>query len=135
MPSRVIISSVNTKTPRNAAVPAARPSWPDEASSRPSMFSCICRPARHMWTVSEATRTAADERQHPFPERLVGRLGEEHAGGDADENRRQNPPPHGRNQALPAGFPQVGEADGHDEERLEAFPQRHDERLHHDDLP
>ena len=55
MPSRVIISSVKAKTPTKAA----RPVLTDDAASRPSMSFFMCRPARHMWTVSDATRTAA----------------------------------------------------------------------------
>ena len=55
MPSRVIISSVNAKTPQNAA----GPSFGEDAASLPSMSFFMCRPARHMCTVSEATRNAA----------------------------------------------------------------------------
>ena len=61
MPSRVIISSVNTEDAeeRRAA------DFADEASSCPSISRFMCRPARHMWTVSDATRTAATSASTP----------------------------------------------------------------------
>ena len=37
----------------------------------------------------------------------------------------------GRNELAPPGLPQVGEADGDDEKRLEPFPEGDDERLEH----
>ena len=55
IPSRVIMSSVNPNTPRNAPVPALRV----DARSFPSISSFMRRPARHICTVSDATMTAA----------------------------------------------------------------------------
>ena len=61
IPSRVIISSVNMNTPKNAAAPV----FTDDASSLPSMWRFMCRPARHMCTVSDATSTAATRARTP----------------------------------------------------------------------
>ena len=55
MPSRLIIRTVNRNTPSKGPEPAR---WL-EVRSRPSMSPFMCRPARHMWTVIEATETAA----------------------------------------------------------------------------
>ena len=55
MPSRVIISSVNRKTPMNAA----RPVFIVELKRLLSMSFLMRRAVRHMWTVSDATETAA----------------------------------------------------------------------------
>ena len=64
------------------------------------MFFFKCRPARHMWTMSEATEHGGDQRQDAFPERLVRRPGEEDAGADAEGNRREDAPVDGGDQAL-----------------------------------
>ena len=92
----------------------------------------MCRPARHMWTVSDATRKAATIPRTPSQKRLVPRLGEQQAGPDAQRNRGGNAPVDGRNQLASAGLAKVGEADGHDEKRLEPFAEGNDERLQHD---
>ena len=107
----------------------------DAASSRPSMFFLRCAAGPPHVDDERADEGGGDQGQDALPESLIGRPGEEHASGDADDDRRQDAPAHGGNQALPAGFPQVGEADGHNEERLQALPQRHDKRLQHDDSP
>ena len=88
MPSRVIIRTVKPKTPRNAA----RPTLTDDASSRPSISRFIRFPARHMCTVSDATSTAAVNREDAFPERLVVGLGEQEAGPDAQQDRHADAP-------------------------------------------
>ena len=61
MPSRVIMRSVNMNTPKNAAPPERA----DDASRRPSMSRFRWRPARHMWTVNDATSTAATRASTP----------------------------------------------------------------------
>ena len=88
MPSRVIISSVKQKTPQKAAAPVLT----DEAASLPSMSFFMCRPARHMWTVSEATRNGGGDAEDAFPERLVAGLGQQQAGADAQRRPRPRCP-------------------------------------------
>ena len=61
MPSRVIIRSVNRKTPANAALPL----FIAEVCRRPSMSFLMRLAVRHMWTVSDATDTAAASASRP----------------------------------------------------------------------
>ena len=84
----MIISSVKTNTPQNAPAPA----FTDDAASLPSMSFFMCRPARHMWTVSDATMKAATIAEDPLPQRLVPRLGQQQAGADAEQDRRRRCP-------------------------------------------
>jgi hypothetical protein len=72
-----------------------------------------------------------DQREHPFPERLVVRLGEEESGGDAEQDRDADPPVNRGQERLAPGLFQVGQADGDDQESLEPFPQSNDKRLNH----
>ena len=72
-----------------------------------------------------------DDAEDAFPERLVARLGEQQPGADAQRDRRGDAPVNRRNQRPAAGLPQVGEADGDDQKRLEPFPERDDECLEH----
>ena len=59
--TRVIINSVKTKTPTNAAAPVLAV----DVARRPSISAFIRRPARHMCTVSDATSTAATTARTP----------------------------------------------------------------------
>ena len=61
MPSRVIIIRVKKNTPKKAA----RPTLTDVTARRPSISCFIRFPARHMCTVSDATRTAAVMARRP----------------------------------------------------------------------
>ena len=61
MPSRVIISSVNRNTPANALAPTFRADC-SRCSSISRFMRCACR---HMWTMSDATSTAATRARMP----------------------------------------------------------------------
>ena len=76
-------------------------------------------------------RDGRDERQNAFPQRLVGGAGKEPAGDDAEDHRNGDAPLHGRHQMPAAALAQIREADGDDEEGLEAFAKRDDECLQH----
>ncbi len=84
-----------------------------------------------MCTVSDATDTAAAEREHPFPQRLISRLIEQPSGPDAQHNRRGDAPMHRRNQLGPLALAQIGEADRNNQEGFEPFAKGDDKRLQH----
>ena len=56
MPSRLIISSVNRNTPDKRAERRSAAPWTCRCCS---ISPFMRRPARHMWTVSDVTDTAA----------------------------------------------------------------------------
>src|SRR3954447_16268811 len=60
-PSRLIIRSVNRNTPVNAAAPGRAV----DSFSRPSISPFMRRPVRHMWTIIQATETAATSASGP----------------------------------------------------------------------
>ena len=129
MPSRVIIRSVKAKTPRNAPIPVLI-----RRGLEPPFDVPLDVPAGPPHVDDErADQSGRDQGQDALPERLIGGPGEEDARDDADDDRRDDAPVHRRDQAVPTRFSEVGEADGHDEERFQPFPQRHDERLQHDE--
>jgi hypothetical protein len=72
------------------------------------------------------------DRQHAFPEGMVGGALKEERRPDADQDRQRNPPAHGRDELMPAALSEIGKADGHDEEGLEPFPESDDECLKHE---
>ena len=92
----------------------------------------MCRPARHMCTVSEATSTAATMARMPSHRAWFRARRQQDPGADAEQDGDADAPVNRGNQLPAAGFPEVGEADGNDQEGLEALTQRDDERLNHD---
>jgi hypothetical protein len=61
MPSRVIINRVKKKTPANALAP----SFAALSPSRVSISRLMCFACRHIWTISDATSTAAASARTP----------------------------------------------------------------------
>ena len=109
---------------------AAEPVFTDEAASLPSMSCFMCRPARHMWTVRDATSRAATIARIPSHSAWFRGLGEQQAGADAEED--QTPMPQWMaGIAPPPRFPEIREADGDDQESFDPFPERDHECLQH----
>ena len=127
MPSRVIISSVNRKTPANAAPPV----FIDDECRRPSMSFLIRFAVRHMCTVSEATDTAATNARTPSHKAWFLAWKNSQAAPMLRQRRRRDAPMNRRNQLGAVALAQIRQADGDDEERFEAFAKSDDKRLQH----
>ena len=67
-------------------------------------------------------RHGGDQREDAFPERLIRGARKQLAGEDAEDDRDANAPVHRRDEMTAAALPQKREADGDDEEGLEALP-------------
>ena len=76
-------------------------------------------------------RDGRGNRQHAFPQRLVRRLLEQVRRANAEQDRQADAPVHRGDQLAAAALAEVGQADGDDQERLEAFPESDDECLQH----
>ena len=72
------------------------------------------------------------EGQRPIQPLLVGGVVEQVPPAGADGDGGDNAPVDGLGQLGAPALAQVRQADGHDEERFEPFPERDDERLQHD---
>ena len=76
-----------------------------------------------------------DQREQPFPQRLVTGAREENSRQDAQRHRRRNPPVDGGNERTPAALLQIGEADRDNQEGLETFAEGYDKCLEHGESP
>ena len=83
IPSRVIISSVKTKTPQNA-----RGAGLDRRGGQLAFDVLLHVPpgAPHV-DRQRGDQEGGDDAEDAFPQRLVARLGEQHAGADAERDR------------------------------------------------
>ena len=129
MPSRVIMSSANAKTPQKARAwgAGARPATRCGASMSRLQ---VLRDPLHV-DEQAADERGGHERQDALPERLVDGLREEQARGRAGEDGDGDRRVDGPGEARPAGALEVGEGQGDDQERLDALPQRDGESLPH----
>ena len=93
MPSRVIISSVNAKTPSKGRGPARSERLVEHAFDV-ALDAAACR---HMWTVSDATSTAAVIASSPSHSAWL-RAMEEHARRDAQQRSTRDAPVHCRHE-------------------------------------
>ena len=130
MPSRVIISSVNMNTPRNAAPPGLLGGSLEPALDVPLH---IAAGPPHV-DRQRGDEDGGDQREHTFPERLIRGLGKEQPGANAEQNGGHDSPVHRGDESSAAGLLEVGKADGDDQEGFEPFTQGHDECLQHGPL-
>src|SRR5947209_2604185 len=82
----------------------------------------------------DSERSNRDRRydgQDAFPERLIGRAGEQEGGADTDRHGERYAPPDGGNEFPAPALLQVRKADGDDEEGFKTFAQGDDKRLDH----
>jgi hypothetical protein len=74
-------------------------------------------------------------REHAFPQGMIGGALEQDGGGDADEHREADAPMHRGNQLPAPALAQVRQADCHDQERFQSFTKCDNERLEHESNP
>ena len=95
------------------------------------MSRFMCRPARHMCTVSEATSTAATSARTPSHSAWFAAFASSTPAPMLSRIEATMPQCTAGISAARPVFLQVGEADGDDQERFEPFTQGHDECLQH----